>query len=197
MRSRRARRTGRGRRRVAVIAARAATAALALTSCGGGAPTGDAPTGDAASGAPTRADLEFVQTMIPHHEQAIEMSDLALDGRGTAVTAIATDILAAQGPEIDAMRAILARWGEDEDEHAAHMGMPGMASQDDLADLATLEGAAFDARWATLMIAHHEGAIEMARAVLADGADPEVRAIAEAVIAVQKREIEALRAVAG
>lgn len=190
MRSRRARRTGRGRRRVAPVLAGAAM--LATAACGGGSPTGDA-----ASGAPTRADLEFVQMMIPHHEQAIEMSDLALDGRGTAVTAIATDILAAQGPEIDAMRAILARWGEDEDEHAAHMGMPGMASQDDLVDLATLEGAAFDARWATLMIAHHEGAIEMARAVLADGADPEVRAIAEAVIAVQEREIEALRAVAG
>ena len=194
MRSRRGRRTGRGRR--GVVAVLAGAAMLATAACGG-APTGDAPTGDAASGAPTRADLEFVQMMIPHHEQAIEMSDLALDGRGTAVTAIATDILAAQGPEIDAMRAILARWGEDEDEHAAHMGMAGMASQDDLADLATLEGAAFDARWAALMIAHHEGAIEMARAVLADGADPEVRAIAEAVIAVQEREIEALRAVAG
>ncbi len=195
MRSRRARRTGRGRRGVAAVLAGAAM--LATAACGGGSPTGDAPTSDAASGTPTRADLEFVQMMLPHHEQAIEMSDLALDGRGTAVTAIATDILAAQGPEIDAMRAILARWGEDEDEHAAHMGMPGMASQDDLADLATLEGAAFDARWAALMIAHHEGAIEMARAVLSDGADPEVRAIAEAVIAVQEREIEALRAVAG
>lgn len=185
LRRRRPRRVGRHRRRVAAVLAGAAT--LATAACGG----------DGASGAPTSADLEFVQMMIPHHEQAIEMSDLALDGRGAAVTAIAADILAAQAPEIEAMRAILARWGEGEDEHAGHMGMPGMASDDDLAELAMLDGAAFDARWAALMIDHHEGAIEMARAVLADGTDAEVRAIAEAVIAVQEREIAALRAVAG
>jgi uncharacterized protein (DUF305 family) len=175
-----------------MLAALAATAALATTSCGGGASPGDA-----ASGAPTSADLDFVQMMIPHHEQAIEMAELALDGRSSAVRDIATQILAAQTPEIDAMRAILARWGEGEDEHAAHMGMSGMVSENDLVDLATLDGAAFDARWAALMIEHHEGAIQMARTVLADGTDAEVRAIAEAVVAVQEREIEALRAVAG
>jgi uncharacterized protein (DUF305 family) len=191
MRARRIGWGGRSRRGVAILAALASTAALAMTSCGG------APTGDAASGAPTSADLDFVQMMIPHHEQAIEMVELALDGRSSAVRDIAAQIRAAQAPEIDAMRAILARWGEGEDEHAAHMGMPGMVAEDDLVDLATLDGAAFDARWAALMIEHHEGAIEMARAVLADGANAEVRAIAEAVIAVQEREIEALRAVAG
>ncbi len=180
------------RRAVTLIAAiLAAAASVALAACGDGA------SDRGASGAPTGADLEFVQMMIPHHEQAIEMAELALEGRGDAVRDVATEILDAQAPEIEAMRAILTRWGEDEDEHAAHMGMPGMTSEDDLADLAALDGAAFDARWATLMIAHHEGAIEMARAVLADGADAEVRGIAEAVVAVQEREIVALRAMAG
>jgi len=65
-----------------------------------------------------------------------------------------------------------------------------------LAALAELTGDDFDRRWAELMIAHHEGAIEMAREVLADGADARVRALAEAIVAVQEREIAALRGIA-
>jgi uncharacterized protein (DUF305 family) len=165
-----------------------ALAAAGLAACGGSS-------GDVAGVAD--ADLEFVQHMIPHHEQAVEMAALALDGRaGATLAAIAAEIRDAQGPEIDAMRAILAGWGEEEDEHAAHMGMPGMVAEDDLDALAALTGADFDRRWAELMIAHHEGAIEMAREVLADGADARVRALAEEIVAVQEREIEVLRGIA-
>ena len=71
--------------------------------------------------------------------------------------------------------------------------MSGMMSTDELAELGTLTGAAFDAAWAAAMIAHHEGAIEMAKTVLADGKNAETLALAQAIISGQELEIETLR----
>ena len=64
---------------------------------------------------------------------------------------------------------------------------------DELVELGTLTGAAFDSAWAAAMIAHHEGAIEMAEAVLADGKNAETLALAQAIISAQQTEIETLR----
>ena len=144
------------------------------------------------------ADVMFAQMMIPHHEQAIEMSDIALDptvGAGEQVLALATQIKNAQDPEITQMKALLTAWGKplttDED-HSSSM-MSGMMSTDELAELGTLTGAAFDAAWAAAMITHHEGAIEMAKTVLADGKNAETLALAQAIISGQELEIETLR----
>jgi uncharacterized protein (DUF305 family) len=143
------------------------------------------------------ADVMFAQMMIPHHEQAIEMSDIALDptvGAGERVRELATQIKNAQDPEITQMKALLTAWGKpltSDEDHSSMMS--GMLSADELAELGTLTGAAFDSAWAKAMIAHHEGAIEMAEVVLADGRNAEILTLAQAIISAQESEIETLR----
>jgi uncharacterized protein (DUF305 family) len=145
-------------------------------------------------------DVMFVQGMIPHHQQAVDMSQLALDGRaGAAVAELAGRITAAQDEEIATMRGILSRWGVKEDEHAMHRSgdhssMKGMLSDDQLDALAALSGVEFDQMWLKFMIMHHEGAVVMAEVVLADGVDEEVRALATAIITAQQTEISEMRA---
>lgn len=97
------------------------------------------------------------------------------------------------------MRGILSRWGVEEDEHAMHRSsdhssMKGMLSDDQLDALAALSGSDFDRAWLEFMIMHHEGAVVMAEAVLAEGVDEEVRALATAIITAQQTEIGEMRA---
>ncbi len=149
------------------------------------------------------ADTMFAQMMIPHHEQAIEMADMALDpatGAGPDVTALAEAIAAAQDPEIAEMTALLEGWGEPVamDEGMDHSGMmSGMLTVEELDALAELRGAEFDRAWLEAMIAHHEGAVDMAEDVLADGENPEVRDLAERIVAAQAAEIAEMRALLG
>jgi uncharacterized protein (DUF305 family) len=192
----------------------AIAALAALTACGSdgasGAPSADASAASSA-GATTAAaaptgeadpdDVEFAQGMIAHHEQAIAMSEIVLDPAAqasSAVTDLAARIKAAQDPEIGTMTAWLQARGlpvemSMDDGHDMD-AMPGMVAAADLDELATLKGAALDERFLTLMVAHHEGAIEMADAVLAagpaGGVDPELRALAEAIVAGQRTEID-------
>jgi uncharacterized protein (DUF305 family) len=146
------------------------------------------------------ADVEFVTGMIPHHEQALEMADL-IAGKSVSsdVAMLADEIRAAQGPEIAVMQGYLAQWGTKADPHAGHGGGDadsghGMMTQEDLSALAAATGPAFEQRWLTMMIAHHEGAVMMARELLAAGKEPEVQALAEAEIAGQTAEIAHMRA---
>jgi uncharacterized protein (DUF305 family) len=177
------------------LASLVVTASIALlAACGGG---------DADSGATSETDADdtmFVQGMIPHHQQALDMSTLALDGRaGEAVVELAGRITAAQDVEIATMRGMLARWGVEEDEHAMHRSgdhssMMGMLTEEQFDGLTALSGDEFDRAWLEAMIMHHEGAIAMAEAVLADGIDEEVRALATAIVAAQRAEIAEMQA---
>jgi len=149
------------------------------------------------------ADVMFAQMMIPHHEQAIEMSDIALDptvGASDAVKNLATRIKAAQDPEITKMKAFLTTWKErlTPDSSMDHSDMmSGMLSADEITKLSTLRGAEFDRAWMTGMIAHHEGAIEMAKDVLKDGKDSAVRTLANLVATVQDSEILEMKKLLG
>jgi len=139
------------------------------------------------------ADIAFAQMMIPHHEQAVVMSQYALTNTENAqVLALAQEILDEQGPEIEQMNAILARFDAGMGGHGGHT-MAGMLTEDELTSLQAARGAAFDELFLTGMIAHHVGAIEMADDVLAAGADPEVRALAETIVAGQQAEIEVMQ----
>lgn len=146
------------------------------------------------------ADVAFAQQMIPHHEQAVEMSDLALDdsrGASAEVQALATQIEKAQQPEIDTMTGWLDDWGVDDDSgHEGHdmSGMSGMMTEGDMTLLADSTGAEFDRLWLTMMVEHHEGAVEMAKTVLDDGSDPEVAALADDVVTTQNAEIAEMKA---
>jgi len=148
------------------------------------------------------ADVMFAQMMIPHHEQAIEMSDIALDpntGASAAVIALATQIKGAQDPEISQMKNLLTTWGMPTEmgsmDHSSMMD--GMLSLEDMDSLGQLKGAEFDKAWAKGMIAHHEGAIAMANDVLANGKNSEILALANAVVSGQSTEIEILKPLAG
>lgn len=149
------------------------------------------------------SDVMFSQMMIPHHEQAIEMSDIALDpavGASDAVKKLATRIKAAQDSEITKMKAFLTTWKErltpDSSKDHSHM-MSGMLSADDIKKLSALRGVEFDRAWMTSMIEHHEGAIEMAKDVLKDGKDSAVKTLAKLVTTVQDSEILEMKKLLG
>jgi uncharacterized protein (DUF305 family) len=149
------------------------------------------------------ADVMFAQMMIPHHEQAIEMSDIALDptvGASDVVKSLATRIKGAQDPEIATMKAFLTSWekGLTPDSSMDHSdSMSGMLSAEDITKLSSLRGAEFDRAWMTGMIAHHEGAIEMAKEVLEDGKDTAVKTLATAVVTAQDSEILEMKKLLG
>ena len=177
--------------RIAAPAALALTAALVLSGCSG--PTGGHESmpgmsaGDSAEA--NQADVMFAAMMIPHHEQAIEMSDvlLAKDDVDPEVAALAERIKAAQGPEIELMQGWLDDWGVD--------GMPssmdhgGMMDGDDMDALEQASGAEASRLFLEQMIVHHEGAIDMAQTELADGENPDALALAEQIIDAQSTEI--------
>ena len=148
------------------------------------------------------ADVMFAQMMIPHHEQAIEMSDIALNpntGASAAVIALASQIKGAQDPEISQMKNLLTTWGMPMEmgsmDHSSMMD--GMLSLEGMDALGQLKGAEFDKAWAKGMIGHHEGAIKVANDVLAKGKNSEILALANAVVSGQSTEIETLKPLAG
>jgi uncharacterized protein (DUF305 family) len=142
------------------------------------------------------ADVAFAQQMVPHHEQAVEMTRLVPDADASPeVAALATEIEDAQAPEVATMRGWLDDWDADasSDGHDAEghdmSGMSGMMSDADLARLGTLSGDAFDRAWLTMMIEHHRGAVEMARTELADGRDDDATRLAQRIVDTQRQEI--------
>ena len=185
-----------------------AVAALLLGACGshdmGSMDMGSSDTGNSIpeSADFNDADVMFAQMMIPHHEQAIEMSDIALDpntGASAAIIALATQIKGAQDPEISQMKNLLTTWGMPTEmgsmDHSSMM--EGMLSLEEMDTLGQLKGAEFDKAWAKGMVAHHEGAIAMANDVLAHGKNSEILALANSVVSGQTAEIETLKPLAG
>jgi uncharacterized protein (DUF305 family) len=146
-----------------------------------------------ATGAYSDDELMFASMMIPHHSQAVTMSELALsNSTNPEVLALATAIRDAQGPEITQMQS----WLDQSDysgTHAGHMDMGGMLSEEELAKLAIAKGAAFDRLFLEGMIAHHEGAIQMAEMVK-DSTNSEVKMLFTNIVASQSAEIEAMKA---
>lgn len=187
--------------RPATSAAIALTLALAVTGCasvtGSGPGASSAPSSASAS-AFNATDVMFVQMMIPHHAQAIEMSDtlLAKDGVDADVRELAENIKAAQQPEIDRMEGWLTAWGAEMPGAGGMAGMGhdnGMMSDDDMSTLAAASGPDASRLFLEQMIVHHEGAIEMAQDELDSGSSPDVRELAEAIIIAQTAEIATMR----
>ena len=188
-------------RKRALVAALPLAVALGLAGCANvTAGPGSMPGMDHGSPMPSSsatsvsmADQMFVTMMIPHHQQAIEMSELILekDGVDTRIVELAERIKAAQGPEIELMQGWLDDWGVPHDPDASG-GMDhgdGMMSEADMTALREAAGPEAGPLFLEQMIAHHEGAVEMAEAVLSDGQDPDVLALAERIIDDQTAEI--------
>lgn len=143
------------------------------------------------------ADIMFAQMMIPHHQQAVEMSEmlLAKEGIPAQVVEFAQGVIDAQGPEIDRMNAMLEAWDQQPVtdsggmDHGKMGGMSGMMSQEDMTALEEAQGTEAARLYLEQMTAHHEGAVDMARDEVADGQNPHAITLAEQVISDQEAEI--------
>ena len=151
----------------------------------------------AALGAPehTPADTAFMQGMIAHHRQALEMTGLVEGRTGRDdVPLLAERITVAQEAEIELMEQWLTDRGEEAPgptSHEHHELMPGMATADQLDALERAQGDEFDRLFLVLMIAHHQGALTMADELYTAGGglEPAVDGFAREVEADQSIEI--------
>ncbi len=169
-----------------------------------GAPgqSGSAPARSPAEAGPVAADVRFAEAMIPHHRQALEMAGLAAARTGDPlVTAVAERVLDGQRPEIAVMESWLRGLGRTpppaHDHGTSDRGMSGygMADEEELTRLRTARGRAFDTRFLTLMIRHHEGAVGMAAQELRRGRDRAMRTMAQDVVSGQQIEIARMRGI--
>ena len=177
-----------------------------LAGCGGNTATRPATTTapPAATNAPAtgqqqhnQADVVFLQNMIPHHAQAIMMSQMAHAHATTPqVKDLATRIQAAQQPEIDQMRRLLAAWGVPA--NSGDMGpmggmMGGTGGMGPGQGPGMMSGTAFDRMFLQMMIVHHQGAIDMSQTELAQGSNPDARQLAQKIINAQQAEIKEMQ----
>ncbi|NYE19327.1 DUF305 domain-containing protein [Microbacterium immunditiarum] len=173
---------------------------------------------------PIEADYCYVEAMVPHHEQALVLSELVLAASGVSdrTRALAEFIVADQTAEIEQMSAWLDAWaralpdtagaasghGADGGHavtspgviaqgcgHDGHAAMMGMATDEQLAAFRSLTGAAAERTFLELMIVHHEGALEMARTAVTEGSNAFVRSSAKHVLVEQEREVGAMTAI--
>jgi uncharacterized protein (DUF305 family) len=151
----------------------------------------------------TAADARFMQGMIGHHAQALEMTTLlASRSESESMRKLALRIQLSQADEIQMMQRWLeARGLQVPNEHAHHMHgatlMPGMLTPEEMERLAGASGTAFDRLFLDFMIKHHEGALIMVKELFstpAAGQESEVFAFASDVDADQRMEIDRMRA---
>jgi uncharacterized protein (DUF305 family) len=175
------------------------TGALVLAGCAGGssdAADNARTSSDPSAGAEATfndADVTFAQGMLPHHQQAIEMAQLA-DGRAADPRILdpAGRIEAAQAPEINTLTSGLADWGADDMsgmDHGRGDDMGGMMSEQDTTLLMNADGTEFDWMFLQQMIAHHRGAVDTAVTEAADGQNADAIAMAENIRDSQNAEI--------
>ena len=155
------------------------------------------------------ADVMWTQMMIPHHQQAVEMAALAQGRTDNAeLLELASQIQAAQDPEIEQMTGWLTAWGEptmmNEGMDHSSMGtmgqmgdMGGMMTAEDMARLEDSTGAEFDRAWLEMMIAHHQGAVDSSSVILTEGQSEQVQELAKKIIAGQQTEITQMKAMLG
>lgn len=145
------------------------------------------------------ADVIFAEAMIPHHRQALEMAALVPDRTSNRdLHALAERIRVAQQSEIAVMSRWLTAQGRTPPDGHEHMaGQYGMATLEQMNRLRQARGEAFDKLFLQLMIAHHEGALTMAKAELAEGTDRRMRLMARDIASGQRVEIARMKRLGG
>ncbi|QSR28722.1 DUF305 domain-containing protein [Nocardioides aromaticivorans] len=206
-------------------AALTATAlALALAACGSDDGGHDGQGSDASAVQTARngdefnqADVDFATAMIPHHAQAVQMANLATDRPlPDELRTLVDGVHTTQVAEVETMVTWLTDWGEEIPEtsmdhvnggHGDDMDdmsdmdhgdeMPGMMSAEEMTELAQASDADFPELWMTMMVEHHEGAIEMAETEQDDGHFPDAVDLAGAIIEAQRAEIATMEDLLG
>jgi uncharacterized protein (DUF305 family) len=197
-----------------ILAGVAAVATLVITAGCSNNSSNEQATGPSASKASVttpsgeahnQADVMFAQHMIPHHQQAIEMSDMVLGKQGIdpRVTELAKQIKAAQGPEIEQMQGWLKQWGMPGHGNMpmpsggmpgmSGPGAPGMMSDADMAALQNAQGVEASKLFLTQMITHHQGAITMAQTEIKDGQYRAAVELARSITTAQQKEIDTMK----
>lgn len=171
--------------------------------------------------APGPVDIGFSQSMLAHHQQAVAMSQILLDGKPTGLAAFARVIAATQTLELGEMQGWLQLWQQplqqadnamtwmqmgdkplDDaltqyliDCRSSAQGMPGMASAEDLSRLRELSGRERDELFIRLMLAHHQGGIPMARFAAEQARLPRVKQLAAHMLLEQSREVAQMQSI--
>ena len=188
------------------LSATAIAGALALAGCSTGASAPSATSmpgmgqGMVSSSAPAAAtehndaDTMFAQGMIPHHEQAVQMSEMMLQKKDipAAVTDLAIRIKAAQAPEIQTMSDWLKAWNESATMASDHT-MDGMMGVDDLKQLDSAQGTEAARLFLKQMVAHHEGAVMMAQTEMSQGKNADAIKLSKNIVTAQEAEIKEMQ----
>lgn len=170
---------------------------------------------------PSQIDIGFSQSMAIHHQQAIAMSQLMLDGRSSGLMPLARNIAGQQLLELGQMQGWLRLWDKpffpaskemvwmlmgskplDEafqqyviDCGKSAEGMPGLASAEDMQQLRVLAGRERDTLFLNLMLAHHQGGVPMARFATEEAHLPAVKLLAAQIVLDQSKEIQQISAI--
>jgi len=186
-----------------LAAALAVAATVALSSCAVGNSDGNSEgsspsaSADAGSAVFNDADVTFAQMMIPHHEQAVQMSDdlLAKDGIDQGIASLAVAIKAAQEPEITQLKDWLTQWNAN-DSGMSGMGdmggSDGMMSDGDMTAFQDATGTDAERLFLEQMTVHHQGAITMAQLEIDTGENADAQALAANIISTQQTEISVM-----
>jgi uncharacterized protein (DUF305 family) len=189
------------RRQVLIIGAAGLAALLTMSACSSSgnksatsstssAGSSTASTSAPAASAHNQADVTFAQNGIPHHEQAIPMSDTILGKQGIdpRVIQLATQFKADQGPELQQMHSWLSQWGQPTLTMTPGMVMPGMLPDQDITALQNAQGVDATKKFLTEMIECHEGTIAMAEDEIKDGQYPPAVALAHQISTREQQE---------
>lgn len=186
-------------RRLMIAALAAAVAGGLLGGCAGSTTSSTAPVlppgAPAAGQLHNPADVAFLQDVIPHHTQAITMSDLAhTKAVSPKVKAIAVRIKAEQDQQITRVHDLLGAWRAPTPAGGSGNGqVPGMLSDQQIQQLSSAAGGEFDQMFLRLMIDHQQGAIQLAQTELAQGSDPQARRLAQDIITGQQNEVNQMQ----
>lgn len=153
------------------------------------------------------ADVAFVAALIAHHQQTVEIADLAsVPGNEASpwLLPLAERIGAARRADIERLEALRDSWGgvpattdttsgQRPDGHVSDPtdvpGTEGMMTADEMIELTTTTGGDFDRLWLAMMVRHHDGAIAMAQRLLADGRNGELQSFAASSSAAHQAEV--------
>ena len=202
-------------KKLLTLSATVIAAAIALAGCGTGGGSGSSATsmpgmdhGGSSSSAPSTsapaaatdhnaADVTFAQMMIPHHAQAVEMSEMVLQKKDipASVTDLAARIKAAQAPEIETMTGWLKSWNEPT--MPSGHSMEGMVGEEDMKQLEAAQGTEAAKLFLSQMVAHHEGAVTMAKTEGTAGKNADAVSLSKAIVTAQEAEIQEMQKLLG